>query len=126
MACSINSRISFSFSPSCFSFDKKSLMCSDASCAFPIGGVDPAARDYILNTIITNYNENATILMFTFNSGSLIVDKDFSAAWREKTVNEFDKCCLSASVRTKKSTLRTGAQRYRICTEDQRSIYHRG
>ena len=28
-------------------------------------GVDPAARDYILNTIITNYNENATILMST-------------------------------------------------------------
>ena len=31
----------------------------------PIGGVDPAARDYILTTIITNYNENATILMST-------------------------------------------------------------
>ena len=31
----------------------------------PIGGVDPASRDYILNTIITNYNENATILMST-------------------------------------------------------------
>jgi ABC-type multidrug transport system, ATPase component len=31
----------------------------------PIGGVDPAARDYILNTIITNYNENATIILST-------------------------------------------------------------
>ncbi|MDD6237480.1 MAG: ABC transporter ATP-binding protein [Clostridiales bacterium] len=31
----------------------------------PIGGVDPAARDYILNTIITNYNENATIIIST-------------------------------------------------------------
>lgn len=31
----------------------------------PIGGVDPAARDYILNTIITNYNENSTILIST-------------------------------------------------------------
>lgn len=31
----------------------------------PIGGVDPAARDYILNTIITNYDENATILIST-------------------------------------------------------------
>ena len=31
----------------------------------PIGGVDPAARDYILNTILTNYNENATILLST-------------------------------------------------------------
>ena len=31
----------------------------------PIAGVDPAARDYILNTILTNYNENATILIST-------------------------------------------------------------
>lgn len=31
----------------------------------PIGGVDPAARDYILSTIITNYNENATVLIST-------------------------------------------------------------
>lgn len=31
----------------------------------PIGGVDPAARDYILETIITNYSENATILIST-------------------------------------------------------------
>ena len=31
----------------------------------PIGGVDPAARDYILQTILTNYNENATVLIPT-------------------------------------------------------------
>lgn len=31
----------------------------------PIAGVDPAARDYILNTIISNYNENATIIIST-------------------------------------------------------------
>lgn len=31
----------------------------------PIAGVDPAARDYILNTIITNYNENSTIVIST-------------------------------------------------------------
>jgi len=31
----------------------------------PIGGVDPAARDYILDTIISNYSENATILIST-------------------------------------------------------------
>ncbi len=31
----------------------------------PIGGVDPAARDYILNTIITNYSENAAVLLST-------------------------------------------------------------
>lgn len=37
------------------------LYCLDE----PIGGVDPAARDYILNTIITNYSENATVLIST-------------------------------------------------------------
>ena len=31
----------------------------------PIGGVDPAARDYILGTILNNYNEKATILLST-------------------------------------------------------------
>ncbi len=31
----------------------------------PIGGVDPAARDYILNTIIRNYNEDATLILST-------------------------------------------------------------
>ncbi len=31
----------------------------------PIGGVDPAARDYILNTIIGNYSPNATIVIST-------------------------------------------------------------
>lgn len=31
----------------------------------PIGGVDPAARDYILDTIINNYNERATIIIST-------------------------------------------------------------
>ena len=31
----------------------------------PIGGVDPAARDYILKTIIQNYNEDAVVLIST-------------------------------------------------------------
>ena len=31
----------------------------------PIGGVDPAARDYILRTIIGNYNENAAVIFST-------------------------------------------------------------
>ena len=31
----------------------------------PIAGVDPAARDYILKTIINNYSESATILLST-------------------------------------------------------------
>lgn len=31
----------------------------------PIGGVDPAARDYILHTILGNYSDSATILLST-------------------------------------------------------------
>lgn len=31
----------------------------------PIASVDPAARDYILRTILSNYNENATLLIST-------------------------------------------------------------
>jgi ABC-2 type transport system ATP-binding protein len=31
----------------------------------PIGGVDPAARDYILNTILRNYEPEATVLIST-------------------------------------------------------------
>lgn len=37
------------------------LYCLDE----PIGGVDPATRDYILQTIITNYSENASVLIST-------------------------------------------------------------
>ena len=31
----------------------------------PIGGVDPAARDFILGTIIANYHRDSTILIST-------------------------------------------------------------
>ncbi|MBS7294112.1 MAG: ABC transporter ATP-binding protein [Treponema sp.] len=31
----------------------------------PIGGVDPAARDYILSTILSNYQDDATIIIST-------------------------------------------------------------
>lgn len=44
----------------------------------PIGGVDPATRDYILNTIIGNYDSEATILISTH----LIADV-------EKVLDEF-------------------------------------
>lgn len=37
------------------------LYCLDE----PIAGVDPASREYILNTIISNYSENASILIST-------------------------------------------------------------
>lgn len=36
----------------------------------PIGGVDPAARDYILRTIISNYNPEASVIISTH----LIID----------------------------------------------------
>lgn len=44
----------------------------------PIGGVDPATRDYILETIVRNYDEKATILISTH----LIADV-------EKVLDEF-------------------------------------
>ncbi len=31
----------------------------------PLGGVDPATRDYILDTILTNFDENASIIIST-------------------------------------------------------------
>lgn len=31
----------------------------------PLGGVDPAAREYILNTIVRNYNEDAAVVIST-------------------------------------------------------------
>ena len=37
------------------------LYCLDE----PIGGVDPAARDYILNTILTNYSRDASVILST-------------------------------------------------------------
>lgn len=38
-----------------------SLYCLDE----PIGGVDPASRDYILETIIRNYSENSSVIIST-------------------------------------------------------------
>lgn len=37
----------------------------------PIAGVDPAARDYILRTIVNNYNPGATILISTHLIGDI-------------------------------------------------------
>ena len=31
----------------------------------PLGGVDPATRDYIIDTILTNFNEGASIVIST-------------------------------------------------------------
>ena len=37
----------------------------------PIGGVDPAARDYILQTILTNYNPEAAVVISTHLIGDV-------------------------------------------------------
>ncbi|MCI8524348.1 MAG: ABC transporter ATP-binding protein [Oscillospiraceae bacterium] len=37
----------------------------------PIAGVDPAARDFIMNTILTNYNESGTVLISTHLIGDI-------------------------------------------------------
>ena len=36
----------------------------------PIAGVDPAARDYILSTILSNYSEDASVLLSTHLNGN--------------------------------------------------------
>ena len=48
-----------------FSMERAAKMLDALEIDEPIGGVDPAARDYILRTILTNYSENATILIST-------------------------------------------------------------
>ena len=37
----------------------------------PIAGVDPAARDYILRTIVNNYNPSASVLLSTHLIGDI-------------------------------------------------------
>ena len=37
----------------------------------PIGGVDPAARDYILSTILNNYQKDATVILSTHLIGDI-------------------------------------------------------
>ncbi len=72
----------------------------------PIAGVDPAARDYILRTIITQYNKEATVLISThliqdveqildrfllLNSSTIYMDGDVRAIHetRGQTLDEF-------------------------------------
>lgn len=37
----------------------------------PIAGVDPAARDFIMNTILTNYNQTGTVIISTHLIGDI-------------------------------------------------------
>lgn len=72
----------------------------------PLGGVDPAARDVILDTIITNYSENSSVLLSTqiigdveriFDSvlilkgGQIILDDDVDAVREKysKSINDY-------------------------------------
>ena len=37
----------------------------------PLGGVDPAAREYILQTILRNYSEDAALVLSTHLIGDI-------------------------------------------------------
>lgn len=83
-------------------------MSRDAKVYFldePIAGVDPAARDYILRTIITNYNPDALVVISThliadvenvlddvvfIKDGSIVLHKDADAI-REDEVKSIDR-----------------------------------
>ena len=70
----------------------------------PIGGVDPAARDYILSTIINNYDPSATVLIsthliadvervldeFVFLSQGKVIRQGNTDETREKTGKSLD------------------------------------
>lgn len=80
----------------------------------PIGGVDPAARDVILDTILSNYSEDSTVLLSTqiiqdvervfdrvifINQGKIILDAEVDTI-REKNNKSIDelfrevfRCC---------------------------------
>ena len=72
----------------------------------PIAGVDPAARDYILNTVIKNYNREATVIISThliadvekvldeaifISKGEILLYQDVKSIINEhnKTVDEY-------------------------------------
>lgn len=52
----------------------------------PIGGVDPAARDYILHTILRNYSETGTVLISTHLIGDIEPVLDEAVFLREGRV----------------------------------------
>ena len=71
----------------------------------PIAGVDPVAREYILETIVSNYNKDATVLISTHlisdvekvldgfvfvRDGKIIMNRDVAEAKEEygKSIDE--------------------------------------
>ena len=62
----------------------------------PIAGVDPAARDYIIRTIIQNYNENALVLLAThlINDVEAILDEVIFIKEGKKVLHSIKLCLL--------------------------------
>ena len=58
----------------------------------PIGGVDPATRDYILHTIISNYNPEAAVVISTH----LIADVEPVLDERHLPQSGEDQRCMTA------------------------------
>lgn len=52
----------------------------------PLGGVDPAARDYILHTILRNYSEDAALVLSTHLIGDIETALDEVILLKEGTV----------------------------------------
>lgn len=55
----------------------------------PIGGIDPAARDYILHTILENYAEDATVLLSTHLIGDVESVLDDAIFIKEGKIHAF-------------------------------------
>ena len=78
----------------------------------PIAGVDPVAREYILNTIVSNYNPEASVIISThliadvekvldsfvfIRDGRIIMERDVASAKEEygKSVDEIFRRCTN-------------------------------
>lgn len=55
----------------------------------PIGGIDPASRDYILHTILENYSEDATVLLSTHLIGDVESVLDDAIFLKEGKIHDF-------------------------------------
>ena len=56
----------------------------------PLGGVDPATRDYILDTILSNFNENASVIIYLV-AQSLVLGLVFAYGLFDPTVMDLFK-----------------------------------
>ena len=58
----------------------------------PIGGVDPAAREYIINTIIGSYDENAVVVISTHLISDIENVLDEAIFLKNGEISIFDNC----------------------------------